>query len=297
MIREASEKSGLILKGIGGFYYVKTADTVLECNAKGIFRLQGIKPLAGDFVDVTESGGGYAVSRIHERENSFKRPPISNVDNFFLVVSSVEPAPNMLVIDRITVLCEQRKIKPVILLTKTDLKKADDVVGIYSRIGYEVIDVMQDEASAVERIGEICNRNISVFSGNSGVGKSTFLNKLMPGLSLATNEISQKLGRGKHTTRAVELYEFNGGFIADTPGFSALDFERDEKIDKADLASYFPEIDAHTDGCFFTGCSHTVEKGCSVLEALQEGLIAPSRHENYRYLYEEAQRIERSRYS
>ena len=297
MIREATDKSGLILKGIGGFYYVKTADSVLECNAKGIFRMQGIKPLAGDFVDVGESGGGYVVSHIHDRENSFKRPPIANVDNFFLVVSSVEPSPNLLVIDRMTVLCEQRKIKPVILLTKTDLKKADDVISIYSGIGYDVIDVMKDERKAVERIEAICDRSISVFSGNSGVGKSTFLNKLCPGLSLATNEISQKLGRGKHTTRAVELYEFRGGYIADTPGFSALDFERDEKIDKADLASYFPEIEAHTDGCFFTGCSHTVEKGCSVLVALQEGIIDPSRHENYRYLYEEAQRIERSKYN
>lgn len=297
MLRVPTEKSGLIMKGIGGFYYVKTADSVLECNAKGIFRLQGIKPLAGDFVDVGESGGGYVVSRIYDRENFFKRPPIANVDNFFLVVSSVEPSPNMLVIDRMTVLCEQRGIKPVILITKTDLKPADEVISLYRGIGYEVIDIMSDEDAAVERISEICNEAISVFSGNSGVGKSTFLNKLCPGLSLATNEISQKLGRGKHTTRAVELYDFAGGYIADTPGFSALDFERDERIEKEDLASYFPEIAKHTDGCFFTGCSHTVEKGCMVLEALNDGLIDPSRHENYCYLYDEALRIERSRYS
>ncbi len=297
MLRRSTENSGLILKGIGGFYYVKTADTVLECNAKGIFRLQGIKPLAGDFVDVGESGGGYVVSRIYDRENFFKRPPIANVDNFFLVVSAVEPSPNMLVIDRMTVLCEQRHIKPVILVTKTDLRPVDDVIRLYRGIGYEVLDVMADEESAVKRVGEICNGTISVFSGNSGVGKSTFLNKLCPGLSLATKEISQKLGRGKHTTRAVELYEYSGGYIADTPGFSALDFERDEKINKEELASYFPEIEEHAHGCFFTGCSHTVEKGCMVLKALEDKLIDPGRHQNYCYLYDEALKIERSKYN
>ena len=297
MLREPGSKSGLILKGIGGFYYVKTADSVLECKAKGLFRLQGITPLAGDYVDVGESGGDYFISHIYDRENSFKRPPISNVDNFFLVVSSVEPSPNMLVIDRMTVLCEQRDLKPVIIVTKTDLKEAQDVIDLYSSIGYEVIDVMKDEQAAVDRIREICSGRISVFSGNSGVGKSTFMNKLCPELSLATREISQKLGRGKHTTRAVELYEFEDGYIADTPGFSALDFERDEKIDRADLASFFPEIAEHSDGCFFTGCSHTVEKGCMVLEALNEGLIHPSRHQNYCYLYDEALKIEKARYN
>lgn len=297
MLREPGANSGIIMKGIGGFYYVKTAESVLECNAKGIFRLQGITPLAGDYVDVGESGGGYVVSHIHERNNSFKRPPIANVDNFFLVVSSVEPSPNMLVIDRMTVLCEQRKIKPVIVVTKTDLKAAQEVVDLYSRIGYEMIDVMKDEQAAVERVRDICRRSLSVFSGNSGVGKSTFMNKLCPELSLATREISQKLGRGKHTTRAVELYDFEEGYIADTPGFSALDFERDEKIDKSELASYFPEISEHAEGCFFTGCSHTVEKGCKVLEALNEGLIDPSRHQNYCYLYDEALRIDKARYN
>ncbi len=297
MLREPGANSGLILRGIGGFYYVKTADSVLECNAKGIFRLQGITPLAGDYVDVGESGGGYVVSRIYERENYFKRPPIANVDNFFLVISSVEPDPNMLVIDRMTVLCEQRGIKPVILITKTDLKPAERVKDLYGSIGYEVIDVMKDEGYAVKRVSEICADGISVFSGNSGVGKSTFLNKISPELSLATREISRKLGRGKHTTRSVDLYPFMGGYLADTPGFSALDFERDEKISKDILADYFPDIAKHTDGCFFTGCSHTVEKGCMVLEALQNGEIDPSRHENYRYLYEESARIEKNKYN
>jgi len=297
MLREPGSMSGLILKGIGGFYYVQTASEVLECNAKGIFRLQGITPLAGDFVDVGESGGGYVVSHIYDRQNFFRRPPVSNVDNFFLVVSSVEPNPNLMVIDRMTVLCEQRGIKPIILVSKTDIEPADEVVDIYSSIGYEVIDIMKDEQAAVSRVEELCSGRISVFSGNSGVGKSTFLNKMSPDLMLETREISRKLGRGKHTTRAVELYPFSGGYLADTPGFSALDFERDEKIAKEDLASYFPDIAEHTDSCFFTGCSHTVEKGCSVLEALSDGKIRPSRHENYCYLYEEADRIERSKYS
>ena len=297
MIRQYGKYSGLILKGIGGFYYVKTDTETLECNAKGVFRKLGLTPLAGDFVDVVESGGGYAVSRIYERENFFKRPPIANVENFFLVVSSMEPDPNLLVIDRMTVMCERRGIKPVILLTKTDMKSADDVKDTYESIGYEVIDVMRDEAAAVARVSEICNGAISVFSGNSGVGKSTFLNKICPELSLATREISRKLGRGKHTTRAVELYPFLGGYIADTPGFSALDFERDERVEKNELSDYFPDIVRYTDNCFFTGCSHTVEKGCHVLEALEEGKISRSRHENYRYLYEEAMRSEKNKYN
>ncbi len=277
---------GLILKGIGGFYYVKTAGAVLECRAKGIFRKRGVKPLAGDEVLVEEAEGGNVISEILERKNFFNRPPVANVDNFVLVVSATEPEPNLLVIDRLLVLCEQRGMTPVIVVTKTDLKEADHIFRVYRGVGYEVLDTA--DPAAPDRMRELGKDRVTVFCGNSGVGKSTFINKLCPGLDLATNGISYKLGRGKHTTRAVELYEYAGGWIADTPGFSALDFERTENVPKEELADCFPEFREHVDGCYFTGCSHTVEKGCTVLEALREGKIDPGRHENYCYLYNEA---------
>ncbi|MBR0342127.1 MAG: ribosome small subunit-dependent GTPase A [Oscillospiraceae bacterium] len=280
--------NGIIIKGIGGFYYVKTADSVLECKAKGIFRKRGITPLAGDHVEVIGEEGGYAISEIHERKNFFQRPPIANVDEFFYVVSSVEPRPNYMVADRLIMLCEQRGITPVILITKTDLAEAKEFIDLYRSVGYTVIDVMADEKAALEQVEAMIEGNLCVFSGNSGVGKSTFLNKLHPGLGLNTAEISKKLGRGKHTTRAVELYELYGGYVADTPGFSALDFERAEKVPKEDIAKYFIEFRPYLDDCFFTGCSHRTEKGCAVLEAKEKGLISAQRHEDYCYLYDEA---------
>ena len=276
------------MKGIGGFYYVKTADSVLECKAKGIFRKRGITPLAGDRVVVEGEEKGYVIAEIEERSNFFRRPPIANVDQFFLVVSAVDPNPNLLVIDRLTIICERKGIAPILLLTKTDLASAEEVKDIYSGIGYKVIDIRANVQAAVEEIEHLCKGKLSVFCGNSGVGKSTLLNDINPEWNLQTNGTSQKLGRGKHTTRAVELYEWKEGYLADTPGFSALDFERVERFEKEELADYFPEFHGHTDHCFFTGCSHRVEKGCEVLQALNEGLISPSRHSNYCYLYEEA---------
>ena len=283
--------NGIITKGIGGFYYVKTADSVLECKAKGIFRKHGITPLAGDHVEVIGEEGGYAISKILERKNFFQRPPIANVDEFFYVVSSVEPRPNYMVADRLIMLCEQRGITPIILITKTDLAEAKEFIDLYRSVGYIVIDVMADENAALKQVESMIEGNLCMFSGNSGVGKSTFLNKLHPGLSLNTAEISKKLGRGKHTTRAVELYELFDGYVADTPGFSALDFERVEKVPKEDIAKYFIEFKPYLDDCFFTGCSHRTEKGCAVLEAKEKGLISAQRHEDYCYLYDEAKNI------
>lgn len=280
--------NGIIMKGIGGFYYVKTADSVLECKAKGIFRRRGITPLAGDRVSVIGEEGGYAISEIRERKNFFQRPPIANVDVFFYVVSSIDPRPNYMVADRLIMLCEQRGIAPVILVSKTDLAEAREFIDLYRSVGYTVIDIMEDEEAALAHVRAMIEGNLCVFSGNSGVGKSTFLNKLEPDLALSTAEISKKLGRGKHTTRAVELYEVEGGYVADTPGFSALDFERVEKVPKEDIAKYFVEFRPYLEDCFFTGCSHRTEKGCAVLEAKAKGLISSQRHEDYCYLYEEA---------
>ncbi|MEA5051100.1 MAG: ribosome small subunit-dependent GTPase A [Oscillospiraceae bacterium] len=279
--------TGIIIKGIGGFYYVKTADGVLECRAKGIFRRQGVTPAAGDRVEVEGADGGYVVSAIAARKNCFQRPLAANVDRLFLVVSATDPRPNLFVIDQFTALALLRGVRPALLLTKTDIDGAAALRAIYVHAGFAVYDANRaDEAAAVRALA--AQPGLSVFTGNSGVGKSTFLNALLPGLSLETGETSKKLGRGRHTTRAVELYACGDGWVADTPGFSALDFERDERIPREALAGLFPEFAPYLGGCRFTGCSHTVEKGCAVLAALAAGDIEPTRHESYAALYKQA---------
>ncbi len=288
MSGEPQKRNGILLKGIGGFYYVKTADGVLECKAKGIFRKQGITPLAGDTVSVEGNGEDLVICEIAARRNVFQRPPVANVDNFFLVTSAIDPKPNLLLLDKLTAIAYQQNARPVLVITKTDLEQADALAKTYEAAGFYVIDVRRDSNAAMEQIAEICTENVSVFVGNSGVGKSTLLNELCPGLALETAETSKKLGRGKHTTRAVELFAFCGGYVVDTPGFSAMEFAHSATIAKESLTACFPDIERFADGCYFTGCSHTVEKGCGVLQALQNGDISKSRHESYCILYEEA---------
>ncbi len=286
---------GTVVKGVGGFYYVKTADTVLECRARGIFRKQKITPLAGDRVTVEGEEGGYVLSEIAPRTNAFQRPPVANVDRLFLVVSACDPRPNLRVVDELSAIACKNGVVPVIVLTKTDLVQADEFLKIYRHAGFETIDLRADEKNGFNRIRELGQGKLSVFIGNSGVGKSTLLNMLCPALKLETGETSKKLGRGRHTTRAVELYPFEGGWIADTPGFSAIDLEHTVAIKKEELADCFPEFDPYKQKCYFAGCSHTVEKGCAVLKALDEQLIEPSRHESYVQMYRQAKERENDR--
>lgn len=278
-------EKGIILKGIGGFYYVKTADGIYECRAKGIFRKRKITPLAGDFVALEHDAEGSTVSEIYPRKNSFLRPPVANVDNLFLVVSTTDPAPNIYVIDKLIALSEKQGVKPSLVLTKTDVEGGAAVRVVYENAGFLVFETGKEEERAA-LLNKMKN-SLSVVVGNSGVGKSTLINGLIPALELETGETSKKLGRGKHTTRAVELYEFESGYIADTPGFSAVDFEGDGFIKKEELADLFSDFSEYTGGCYFSGCSHTVEKGCAVLEALREGKIEKTRHESYCALYKE----------
>ncbi|MEG0913022.1 MAG: ribosome small subunit-dependent GTPase A [Oscillospiraceae bacterium] len=288
--------NGIILKGIGGFYYVKTADGVLECRAKGIFRRRGITPLAGDRVTVEGDQSGYMVADIEPRKNCFARPPITNVDKLFLVVSSCDPKPNILVLDKLIAISCKNKIKPILVLTKTDIASAEDFVSVYTHAGYRVIDLRADESCGFAEIRDQARDSLCVFIGNSGVGKSTLMNQLCPSLELETGVTSKKLGRGKHTTRAVELFEFEGGFIADTPGFSAVDFEHSTLIVKDEIANCFTEFEPYLNSCYYTSCSHTVEKGCAVLEAVNEGKIEKSRHESYVAMYQKARENESNKY-
>ena len=285
------QHNNYIVKGIGGFYYVKTADGIIECKPKGIFRKEKITPLAGDLVETEACDGTNVISKIYKRKNSFVRPPIANVDVFFIVASTVQPVPSTLIIDKLSAVAVDKGAKVVLIITKSDLSAAERLKSCYEKSGIEVIITGIGETAGLERIKEIINGNLCVFCGNSGVGKSTLINLLIPETEKETGSISKKLGRGKHTTRDVELYEAFGGIIADTPGFASLETEAAGSISKENLQFAFPEIEPIALSCKFTGCSHTCEKGCAVIAAVQNGEISQSRYSSYVTMYNEAKQI------
>ena len=280
-----------IMKGIGGFYYVQTPSGPVECRAKGIFRKRGISPLAGDLVRLESEGGGAVIADILPRKNFFVRPPVANLDLLFVVAATVEPAPNFLVLDKMCAIALDKGVTPVLVAPKTDLASPDSLSQVYARSGIEVLLAGQDEDAALVRMRELIAGRLCAFTGNSGVGKSTLLNRLLPDLRQETAQISKKLGRGRHTTREVELFEAFGGLVADTPGFSSLDMERANVILKENLQFCFPEFEPFLNRCRFTGCSHRREKGCAVREAVETGLIHPRRYEDYLTMYEDASAI------
>ncbi len=283
---------GTIIKGIGGFYYVEVADVIYECKARGVFRKNKISPLAGDRVRFSlNDGAENTIDEILPRRNVLQRPPIANIDRLFIVVSTCEPKPNTLVVDKMIAIAEKHDIEPVIVITKNDIGDSAQLSEIYSLAGFETIVTSAETGDGVERIRELIIGHISAFAGNSGVGKSSLLNKLDDSLELKTGEISDKLGRGKHTTRHVELLKLCGGFVADTPGFSSLDFQNAEKILKDELPFCFREFEDYLGQCKFSTCSHTTDKGCKIIEAVNENKIHTSRHENYIAMYNEVKDI------
>ena len=280
-----------IVKGIGGFYYVKTADGIVECKPRGIFRKRKITPVAGDFVKLEQEAGQAVIAEIKPRKNIFIRPPIANLDYLFIVVSTVQPVPSTRIIDKLTTIAVNKGVQPVIIFTKTDIEPANDLQKIYRNAKIPVICVNYETGDGLQEIISYLPGHICAVCGNSGVGKSTLLNALMPELNRETGNISQKLGRGKHTTREVELLELNGGLLADTPGFASLDTGRMLHIPKDELQHAFPEFELYFGSCKFTGCSHIAEKGCAVKQALEAGEIEPSRYESYVALYQEAKEV------
>ncbi|MDU7337162.1 MAG: ribosome small subunit-dependent GTPase A [Clostridium sp.] len=284
---------GLLRKGIGGFYYVEAADTIYEAKARGIFRKRGITPLAGDMVDISiEDDGTCTIEEIGERKNALVRPPVANLDQLFLVVSVLHPSPNLLVLDKMLAGAEQKGISPVIVFSKTDLEDCSEYLEIYRNTGIPVVTVSSVTGDGVEQVRKMLKGKLSAFSGNSGVGKSSLLNRIDDQLSLPTAEISQKLGRGRHTTRQVELLKLGPDtYVADTPGFSSVDMVQTDLIRKENLAHDFREFAPYLDQCRFPSCSHTKEKGCAILAALQEGKISPSRHQSYVAMYDEIKNI------
>ncbi len=287
-----NEQNGLILKGIGGFYYVECAGRVYECKARGVLRKDDIRPVAGDAVRISITGEHGVIDEILPRKNDMIRPPVANIDTMFFVVSTTEPAPNMTVLDKLLAVAQYKGIEQALIITKVDINSLAQWYEGYLRCGFDVYVVDYADPDTILPIRNRCAKGLNVFCGNSGVGKSTLINAISPGLDLKTGDISQKLGRGRHTTRSVELYPMSGGgYIADSPGFSSLETSRLEMIYKDELQHCFREFAPYIDKCRYKDCSHTAEPGCAVLEAVAEGVIPASRHESYVRMYEEARSI------
>ncbi len=283
---------GLIIKALSGFYYVETENGIIECKARGKFRSEGQSPLVGDRVEISVSGQQGAVEKIFERKNMLFRPPVANIDKLFIVSSSVTPVPNTLLIDRMTAICEYKGIKPVILFNKNDLEDVRHWCDIYTNAGFKTISCSAVNGEGVNEIKEELNGCISAFTGNSGAGKSSLLNIIFPSLKLSTGDVSNKLGRGRHTTRHTELFRHSfGGYVADTPGFSSLEADKDDLDFKESLSSLFPEFSDYTADCRFTDCAHIGEKGCAVCEAVENGKIEKTRYASYKTIFDELKDI------
>ncbi|MCT2538014.1 ribosome small subunit-dependent GTPase A [Aquibacillus koreensis] len=284
---------GKIVKALSGFYYVQSGDARYQCRGRGVFRKNKINPLVGDEVLFEESnpGEGYILD-VKPRKNELVRPPIANIDQAVIVVSAAEPDFSALLLDRFLVLVESKGIDPVIFITKMDTIKEGKLEGIqqyeedYKKIGYPVQMLSTKQTDDFDQAKDFFKDKISVIAGQSGVGKSSILNAFNPLLSLETNVISESLGRGKHTTRHVELIEINGGLVADTPGFSSLDFN---DLELEDLPACFPEMRERMEHCKFRGCMHNKEPKCAVKEAVGKEEIPTYRYEHYLQFFEEIQ--------
>ena len=289
------ETNGILVKAIAGFYYVEAGGRIYSCKARGIFRKQGCEPLVGDTVRITAETEGELDGRVEEilpRRNRLVRPPLANVTRLFIVSAYSNPAPNSLVIDKLIAIAENKGIEPLLIFNKNDQGDFSDWEEIYKAAGFEVFSVSCLTGDGIEAVRAALGEGISVFSGNSGVGKSSLLNRLFDGLALATGEVSEKLGRGRHTTRHVELFRMeNGGYVADTPGFASLDLEKSEVVCKEDLPFAFREFAPYLGRCRFTSCAHVGEKGCAVADAVGRGEIPARRYESYRRMYEEVKDI------
>ena len=282
------EKQGIVIQSNGGFYYVEAADAVYTCRARGIFRKQGMTPVAGDRVVIaaSEEDGTGVLESVLERKNALVRPPVANVDLLVLVASVCQPKTNTLVLDKMIAVAEKKGICPIIVINKSDLGDPAELEAIYRSTGLETFTVSATDLSSLEPLRRRLAGQISVFAGNSGVGKSSILNGIDPTLQLSTGEISHKLGRGRHTTRTATLYHLADGYLVDTPGFSSLDLEQVEPIYKEDLPYCFREFEQYEGTCRFSGCAHYKEPGCGVRQAVEAGEIAQSRYDSYVTMYE-----------
>lgn len=289
---------GKIVKGIGGFYYVKSDGEIYECRARGIFRKQDIVPMVGDDVKIRlnkeDETTGY-VEEILERRNELFRPPVSNVDQAVIVFALRSPDPNLWLLDKFLILAEEQEIEITICFNKIDLVSDEEKLEynrIYENAGYRVLNTSTETGEGIEGLREVLSGKTTVFAGPSGVGKSTLLNTVQPDLKLQTGSVSEKTSRGKHTTRHVELMSLElGGYVLDTPGFSSLELDF---LTEENLEVYFPEIYSKSEDCRFRGCRHNKEPGCAVKSAVEQGEISEKRYENYLLFLKDA--MERRKY-
>lgn len=280
---------GRIEKALSGFYYVHTDTQTLQCRAIGKFRREGTKPLVGDWVQVRDLGSGEGlVEEVEPRQNCFARPSAANIDQLVIIASAAIPATDPYLIDRIASIAALKRCNVLVCLNKTDLDFADELFDIYSQSAIPVLRVSAETGAGMEELREHIRGKLSAFTGNSGVGKSSILNCLCPELSLKVGEVSQALGRGRHTTRHVEMFSVEENtWVIDTPGFSSFDTEELNLELQAHLPETFPEFLPYLGQCRFVGCRHIREKGCAVLQAVLDGKIPPQRHKSYMRLWEE----------
>lgn len=278
---------GVIVKALSGFYYVQTDERLLECKARGRFRLDGTSPLVGDRVECSlDAHGKGRIDRVFERCNFFIRPAVANVDALVFVAANTNPVTDPFLIDRVSVIAESAGCELIVCINKTDIDPADELYGIFTAAGFTVVRTSVPDGTGIDALRREIAGKICAFTGNSGVGKSSIMNALSPGLNIKTAEVSEKLGRGKHTTRHVELFDIGGGtYAADTPGFASFDIEMMEIIPKEQLQFDFVEFAPYIGGCRFNNCAHLKEPGCAVTQAVADGKIMPSRYRSYERLY------------
>lgn len=279
---------GIIIKALSGFYYVKTEDGIYTCKARGNFRQKGGSPLVGDRVEITPSPDFTGVvESIMQRKTCLRRPPVANIEKLFILSSFENPKPNTTVIDKLTVIARHNGIEPIIVFNKSDMGDFGEYVKIYRNAGFKTFAVSALKGVGIGAVKEELKDSISAFTGNSGVGKSSLLNAFLGEDIIKTGEVSEKLGRGRHTTRHTEIYPLSfGGFVADTPGFSSIETGDDYDL-KEHLAECFKDFGDYIYECQFASCSHTKEKGCAVIKAVNEGKIEKTRHKSYITMFEE----------
>ncbi len=280
--------NGTIIKALSGFYYVSAENSVYECRARGKFRLDGTSPLVGDRVSFALSGNGKGyIEKVHDRKNFFIRPAVANIDALVFIAANTNPVTDPFLIDRVSVIAEEAGCELIVCINKTDIDMANELYDIYTSSGFETYRVSAANGSGIERLRDALRGKICAFTGNSGVGKSSILNAIVPELRLEVGEVSEKLGRGRHTTRHVELFSVGEDtFIADTPGFASFEIEMMQTIDKHELQYDFREFGSCIGRCRFSDCAHLKEPGCAVIEAVNSGAIPLSRYQSYKRLYD-----------
>ena len=286
------KKTGRILRSLSGFYDVQTDGGIISCRGRGHLRRGNESPLTGDMVEITVEKGKGMVEKILPRKNHFVRPAVANVDVLVIFAANVNPITEPFLIDRVAAIAGDQEVPVVLCVNKCDLDPAEDLVTIYQNAGFTVIQTSAETGEGVAQLRQLLDGKLAAFTGNSGVGKSSILNQLCPELHLPVGEVSEKLGRGRHTTRHVELYKLGEDtYVADTPGFSSFDTDQMEVILKENLQYAFPDFSAYIGECQFRDCSHRKEPGCAVTAAVGEGRIERSRYESYLKLYEKASLI------